>query len=80
MACRVFDTFSPNLHQHAIWDRDERVTFWGQKVTMEYNMLMLETALIAFTAPLGGCIQYSVAGTFVPKNFCSLELSLSEHY
>ena len=33
ISCRVFDTFSPNLHQR--WDRDECVKFWDQKVKVQ---------------------------------------------
>jgi len=31
VSCSVFDTFSPNFND-ALWDRDECVTVWDQKV------------------------------------------------
>jgi len=49
MACRVFD--HQTYINDALWDGDERITFWAQKVkvkiTVEYSML--EKALLAFT-------------------------------
>jgi len=48
ISCRVFDTFSPNLHNDALWDTDERVTIWGQKVKDQgqgHGGIVLKTAL-----------------------------------
>jgi len=32
MSWKVLARFSPNLHNDVLWDRDECIKFWGQKV------------------------------------------------
>jgi len=66
--------FHQTYINNALWDRDERFTFWGQnvKVTVEYSML--ETALLAFTTPLGGGVPYSTTWHRVMSIWLFLEL------
>jgi len=62
LSCRVFDTFSRNLHYRSMHCGTEMsASHFGikrskVKVTVEYNML--ETALLVFTTPLGGGLPY----------------------
>jgi len=35
----IFDTFSANVRQHALWDRDERFTVWDLKVKGQADTL-----------------------------------------
>jgi len=62
ISCRAFDTFHKNYINDALWDRDERVTFWGQKVKGQGHggIQYAGNSTLALTTPLSGGIPYSM--------------------